>query len=234
MTTRTPTRESRLTEEFRDRLAWARLRLARTVATTDDDLEAIAAHECRDIAEEPATGTVGGLLARLKGPARAELEQIEAAQARIEAGAFGACETCHRPIPLARLRVTPTARHCPGCADTSWPATRTLAKRLGVAGLVVAAALLAAPAAAQEARDRLVGRGQEAFATNGCYGCHMVGKAGTPIGPELSHVGARYTPEYLARWLRDPALQRPSSHMPALELSERDIRALAAYLGSLR
>jgi cytochrome c553 len=36
------------------------------------------------------------------------------------------------------------------------------------------------------------------------------------------------------RWLRDPAQQRPSAHMPALELSDQDIRALAAYLASLR
>jgi RNA polymerase-binding transcription factor DksA len=234
MTTRSPIRESRLTEEFRDRLAWARLRLARMAAVTDDDLEAIAAHECRDIAEEPATGTVGGLLARLQGPAREELEAIEGAQARLEAGTFGACEACRAPIPLARLRAMPTARRCPDCARESSRATRAIARRSTAAGILLAAALLAAPAAAQEPGDGLVGRGREAFAANGCYGCHMVGKAGTPIGPELSHVGARYTPEYLARWLRDPALQRPSSHMPALELSERDVSALAAYLSSLR
>ena len=62
----------------------------------------------------------------------------------------------------------------------------------------------------------------------------MIGKAGTPIGPDLSQVGSKYAPDYLARWLRDPALQRPSAHMPALELTEDDVKALAAYLGSLR
>lgn len=36
------------------------------------------------------------------------------------------------------------------------------------------------------------------------------------------------------RWLRDPALQRPNAHMPALELIETDVQALAAYPGSLR
>ena len=106
---------------------------------------------------------------------------------------------------------------------------------IALAGLVVgAAALLAATAAGQERGGRLVARGEAAFKTNGCYGCHMVGKFGTPIGPDLSRVGARYSTEYLARWLRDPALQRPSAHMPALELSEADIRALSVYLGSLR
>jgi hypothetical protein len=29
-------------------------------------------------------------------------------------------------------------------------------------------------------------------------------------------------------------MQRPSAHMPALELSDDDVRALAVYLGSLR
>jgi cytochrome c1 len=45
-------------------------------------------------------------------------------------------------------------------------------------------------------------------------------------------VGAKYRPEYLARWLRDPSYLRPSAHMPALELSEADIRALAAFLAA--
>lgn len=102
--------------------------------------------------------------------------------------------------------------------------------------LVVALALLATActAAAQSPGSAVVERGEAAFKSNGCYGCHLIGKFGTPIGPDLSHVGRKYPPEYLARWLRDPAQQRPSAHMPALELTEADVQALAAYLGSLR
>jgi mono/diheme cytochrome c family protein len=104
--------------------------------------------------------------------------------------------------------------------------------------LVIAAAVLTAAAAAcaQPATppEAVVTRGEAAFKNNGCYGCHVIGKFGTPIGPDLSTVGRRYAPDYLARWLRDPAMQRPSAHMPALELTEADVRALAAYLGSLR
>jgi mono/diheme cytochrome c family protein len=80
----------------------------------------------------------------------------------------------------------------------------------------------------------VVQRGEAAFKNNGCYGCHLIGKFGTPIGPELTHVGRKFEPEYLARWLRDPSLQRPSAHMPKLELTEEDVQALAVYLGSLR
>jgi len=100
--------------------------------------------------------------------------------------------------------------------------------------VIAAAALLVSACVAQGQGEALAVRGQTAFNINGCPGCHIVGKAGTPIGPELSHVGARYSEEYLMRWLRDPAQQRPSAHMPALELSDQDIRALAAYLASLR
>jgi cytochrome c1 len=57
---------------------------------------------------------------------------------------------------------------------------------------------------------------------------------GTPIGPDLSDLGAKYPPSFLAQWLRDPSTQKPKAHMPKLTLSEDDIRALAAYLSSLR
>jgi cytochrome c553 len=102
--------------------------------------------------------------------------------------------------------------------------------------LVIIAVLLAAATATAwaQSQDAVAAHGQAAFKSNGCYGCHVIGNFGTPIGPDLSQVGRKYPAEYLARWLRDPAVQRPSAHMPALELSDDDVRALAAYLGSLR
>jgi mono/diheme cytochrome c family protein len=87
---------------------------------------------------------------------------------------------------------------------------------------------------AQSQSGSIIERGEAAFKNNGCYGCHIIGKAGTPIGPDLTQVGRKYPAEYLVRWLRDPALQRPSAHMPALELTDADVQALATYLGSLR
>ena len=233
MTARAPTSESRLLDEFRDRLAWARLRLARTVATTDEDLEAIATHECRELAEDATMETVGELLGRLAGPAREELAEIDAAQARLEAGTFGCCEACGQRMPVTYLRARPTVRRCGPCGEAPAPAPALRGPRFAAAA-IAAAALLLGTCVAQGQDDGAAARGQSKFFTNGCYGCHVVGKAGTPIGPDLSHVGARYSPEYLALWLRDPRTQRPSAHMPALELSEADIRELTAYLASLR
>ena len=86
------------------------------------------------------------------------------------------------------------------------------------------------PSVAQDSAEQ----GKQYFMSNGCYGCHTVGRMGTPIGPDLSHDGAKYSLAYIQKWLRDPESQRPSAHMPALELSEAQVAALAAYLSSLR
>ena len=79
-----------------------------------------------------------------------------------------------------------------------------------------------------------VEQGGKFFIDSGCYGCHTLGKLGTPIGPDLSRIGSKYPREYLERWLRDPLVQRPGAHMPKLELTEDQVRALAAYLSSLQ
>jgi RNA polymerase-binding transcription factor DksA len=52
---------------------------------------------------------------RLDGAERHRLDEIDAAQARLAAGTFGACERCSTAIPLARLRAVPTARCCIAC-----------------------------------------------------------------------------------------------------------------------
>lgn len=98
----------------------------------------------------------------------------------------------------------------------------------------VAVLLLASGAVIVHAQDAMVSAGQAAFKESGCYGCHTIGKVGTPLASDLSHIGSKYPPDYMARWLRDPALQRPSAHMPALELTDAQVQALAAYLGSLQ
>jgi cytochrome c oxidase subunit 2 len=85
-----------------------------------------------------------------------------------------------------------------------------------------------------QSRAARVEQGGRVFVDSGCHGCHTVGKLGTPIGPDLSHLGSKYAPDYLERWLRDPLGVRPNAHMPALELAEDQVLALAAHLSSLR
>jgi mono/diheme cytochrome c family protein len=102
-------------------------------------------------------------------------------------------------------------------------------------GLAVLWLLLLAPAAtlAQE-QEPPVAKGERLFRIQGCYGCHTVGRFGTPVGPDLSRVGFKYSKAYFTRWLSDPESQRPNAHMPRLELDPAQVDALAAYLATLR
>jgi mono/diheme cytochrome c family protein len=96
-----------------------------------------------------------------------------------------------------------------------------------------ALALAAATAGGQETATA-VSQGQRIYNEQGCYGCHTMGKSGTMIAPDLSHIGAKYTEEYLRGWLREPQEQKPRAHMPKIQMPEAEARALAAYLASLK
>jgi RNA polymerase-binding transcription factor DksA len=47
---------------------------------------------------------------------RTLLLEIDAALQRIDHGGYGACETCTRPIPAARLHALPHSTRCVSCA----------------------------------------------------------------------------------------------------------------------
>ena len=110
-----PTLNTVLVEEFRRRLREMREHLFRTVATTDEELATLESHQPGGPAEDVARESVGALLSRLAAHEKRELDEIFAAQARLESDAFGVCEGCARPIPLVRLRAMPTARSCKAC-----------------------------------------------------------------------------------------------------------------------
>jgi len=102
----------------------------------------------------------------------------------------------------------------------------------------------AAPAPQDADLATIIEEGQQLLMTRGCIACHRI--QGTPaagvLGPDLSHVGSRRTiaagilentEENMIRWLRDPGEVKPGALMPTLQLSEEELRTLAAYLRSL-
>jgi cytochrome c oxidase subunit 2 len=87
--------------------------------------------------------------------------------------------------------------------------------------------------------------GARAFTANGCGSCHTIRgtDANGTVGPDLTHVGSRATlaaltlpndSAALAEWLSDPQHVKPGNRMPDLELSQRDVGALVAYLEGLK
>jgi mono/diheme cytochrome c family protein len=100
--------------------------------------------------------------------------------------------------------------------------------------VLLAVVLVVATGCASAQAPDPVAQGRAQFVAQGCHGCHTIGQLGTPIAPDLSHVGARYSQAWLVRWLRDPSAHVADARMPTLELSEEQVEALAAYLSSLR
>jgi DnaK suppressor protein len=51
----------------------------------------------------------------LSAQARAAVEEIDRALAKMDAGTYGVCERCGNPIPKARLKALPYAALCVAC-----------------------------------------------------------------------------------------------------------------------
>jgi cytochrome c oxidase subunit 2 len=87
--------------------------------------------------------------------------------------------------------------------------------------------------------------GRHVFETTACLNCHAVqGTVGNGrFGPDLTHLMSRETlasgaalntPENLRTWIRAPERLKPGSLMPAMQLEDRELDDLVAYLVTLR
>ena len=68
-----------------------------------------------DDADHSVSKTVGALDAADLTRLRRRIEQLDHALQRLDAGLYGRCESCGRPIPKARLTAYPTATTCVPC-----------------------------------------------------------------------------------------------------------------------
>ncbi|MFC1575160.1 cytochrome c oxidase subunit II [Gemmatimonadota bacterium] len=158
------------------------------------------------------------------------------------------------------LTPAPTA-NAPVSADPS-VAAGTPAPTMPEVEPVVAAAAAPGDAEARRRRaeDALVARGRQVFFRESyCVVCHAIQGTAAPgeIGPNLTRIGSRTTiaagmlentPENIERWIRDPRSIKPGVQMPGAQydvtyegqtfpptnLNDEQIRALAAYLSSMR
>jgi cytochrome c oxidase subunit 2 len=100
---------------------------------------------------------------------------------------------------------------------------------------------------AAQPTDSAGASGAQAFSRAGCISCHTIrygdqGIGGT-VGPDLTHVGGRRSlaagtlENSLAAmegWISNPQAIKPGNTMPAVPLDADSLRALAAYLVSLK
>jgi cytochrome c oxidase subunit 2 len=99
--------------------------------------------------------------------------------------------------------------------------------------------------AAVKPADEETAAGLQTFLAKPCAACHTVrgtAAAGT-TGPDLTHVGSRRTIAAglfettrgsLAAWIADPQTIKPGNNMPMVPLTPDELRAVSAYLASLK
>lgn len=91
----------------------------------------VLTEELRDQIRERLLGMLDGTTRRLERnegeerPGAIELidaiEAIRGALVKLDAGYYGVCEMCERPIPFERLDAIPSVRHCVACQTRRQP-----------------------------------------------------------------------------------------------------------------
>jgi cytochrome c oxidase subunit 2 len=88
-------------------------------------------------------------------------------------------------------------------------------------------------------------RGRDLFLGGTCAMCHTIRgtRAGSHLGPDLTHLAGRrtigagtlpMTADHLRSWIADSQAIKPGNRMPPNPLAADDLRALLAYLGTLK
>jgi len=103
--------------------------LTRISALTDDFEGIVATSSCSNLDDEhdPEGATVAferAQVTALLDGARAHLDDLDRALARLAAGAYWVCERCSVPITSERLRARPAIRTCIRCAAARSPRLR--------------------------------------------------------------------------------------------------------------
>jgi RNA polymerase-binding protein DksA len=109
------------TVEYRNRLEEEKARLLHAVGFLERENPGSMSDELGELAEGGTDNHLGDMATAmydrelddgLEESARDTLAEIDAALQRIEAGTYGICEGCGKPIGAERLSAIPWARYC--------------------------------------------------------------------------------------------------------------------------
>jgi RNA polymerase-binding transcription factor DksA len=100
--------------EVRNRLVAKQTELQRRIAGTEGTERKEVADGENDNAQ---LWEVSDVRDDLDSQAATELDQVNQALARLDAGEYGVCMDCEEPIPEARLKALPYATLCIQCAE---------------------------------------------------------------------------------------------------------------------
>jgi len=82
--------------------------------------------------------------------------------------------------------------------------------------------------------DPLAAKGKTIFERQSCNACHGDGGVGTAAAPVLIGVGTKLPPDQLAELFKHPTAKMTAGGMPPIDLPPDDVKALIAYVESLK
>ena len=104
---------------------------------------------------------------------------------------------------------------------------------------IVLAGLLAVPVLSSAQDAALIEKGKAVYTANKCQTCHAVEGKGNKKSP-LDGVGKKLSAADISNWITNPKemeaklAEKPKIHMKAYKLADADLKALVAYLESLK
>ena len=82
--------------------------------------------------------------------------------------------------------------------------------------------------------DPLAAKGKVIFEGQSCNACHGDGGVGTAAAPALVGIGTKFSPDQLAELFKHPTAKMNAGGMPPIDLPPDDLKALIAYVESLK
>jgi ubiquinol-cytochrome c reductase cytochrome b subunit len=82
--------------------------------------------------------------------------------------------------------------------------------------------------------DPLAAAGKKIYESESCDACHGENGVGTNAGPKLAGATAQKPAEELSKLLRHPTAKMLAGEMKPVEVSDEDLKALVAYIKSLK
>ncbi len=82
--------------------------------------------------------------------------------------------------------------------------------------------------------DPMAAKGKTIFEGNSCNACHGDGGVGTAVAPALIGMSSKLSPDEVADFFKHPTAKMTAGGMPPVDLPPDDLKALIAYVESLK
>src|SRR5262245_46448738 len=109
--------DSHTLETYRQRLLALQQHIMQRVFGMEEAMRAMDTDRDIERTDRVQEEAVEVALTALDEQGRREMEAIQAALTRIDAGTYGICESCGETISAARLTAMPMARRCVSCQE---------------------------------------------------------------------------------------------------------------------